>query len=52
MLWNHAMIQGMVSDSLVLLLNTPAESVEAVQGVMPPVLLQGCSWASIDHVVS
>ena len=34
----------MVSDSQ--LLSTSAEAVEA----MPPVMLKGCSWASIDHV--
>ena len=32
------------------LLSAPAEAVEAIHGVMPPVLFQGFSWASIDHV--
>ena len=44
MLCNCAIIGGMVSDSQ--LLSTSAEAVEA----MPPVMLKGCSWASIDHV--
>jgi len=40
----------MVSDSL--LLSSPAEAVESIHSVMPPVLFQGFSWASIDHVAS
>jgi len=50
MLRNHAIIGGVVSDSP--LLSVPAEAVEAIHGVMPPVLFQGFSWASIDHVAS
>jgi len=46
----RAIIGGVVSDSP--LLSAPAEDVEAVHGVMPPVLFQGFSWASIDHVAS
>jgi len=46
MLCNHAIIGGVVSDSL--LLSAPAEAVEAICGVMPPVLFQG----SIDHIAS
>jgi len=50
MLRNRAIIGGMVSDSP--LLSAPAEGVEAIHGVMPPVLFQGFSWASVDHVAS
>jgi len=50
MLRNRAIIGGVVPDSL--LLSAPAAAVEAIHGVMPPVLFQGFSWASIDHVVS
>ena len=35
MLCNSAMVGGVVSDSL--LLSAPAEAVEAIHGVMPPV---------------
>jgi len=31
-------------------LSAPAKAVEAIHDVMPPVLFQGFSWASIDHV--
>jgi len=34
------------------ILSTPAEAVEAIQGVVPPVLFKGCSWISTDHVAS
>jgi len=47
MLHNHG---GVVSDSP--LLTSPAEAVEAIHGVMPPVMFQGCSWTSIDHVAN
>ena len=47
---NRAIIGGVVSDSP--LLSAPAEAVEAIYGVMPPVLFRGFSWASIDHVAS
>jgi len=47
MLRNRAIIGGVVSDSP--LLSAPAEAVEAIHG---PVLFQGFSWASIDHVAS
>jgi len=50
MLHNRAIIGGVVSDSP--LLSAPAETVEAIHGVMPPALFQGFSWASIDHVAS
>ena len=50
MLRNRAIIGGVVSDSP--LLSAPAEAVEAIHGVMPPVLFQGFSWASIDHIAS
>ena len=50
MLRNRTIIGGMVSDSL--LLSVPAEAVEAIHGVMPPVLFKGFSWASIDNVAS
>ena len=50
MLQNRAIIGAMVSDSS--LLSAPAEAVEAIHGVMPPVLFQGFSWASTDHVMS
>ena len=33
-------------------LGAPAEAVEAIHGVMSPVLFQGFSWASVDHVAS
>jgi len=47
---NRAIIGGVVSDSS--LLSAPAEAVEAIHSVMPPVLFQGFSWASIYHVAS
>jgi len=50
MLRNRAIIGGMVFDSP--LLSAPAEAVEAIHDVMPPVLFQGFSWVSIDHVAS
>ena len=46
MLRNRAINGGVVSDSP--LLSAPVEAVEAIHGVMPPVLFQGFSWASID----
>ena len=48
MLCNPAIIGGMVSDSP--LLSTSAEAVEVIHGVtvMPPVLFQGFSWASMQ----
>ena len=49
-LCNCAIIRGVVSNSP--LLSAPAEAVEAIHGVMPPVLFQGLSWASVDHVAS
>jgi len=48
-LCNHAIIGGVVPDSP--LLSTPAEAVEAIHGVMPPVLFQGFSWCSVHHVM-
>jgi len=50
MLHNCAIIGGVVSDSP--LLSVPAEAVEAIHGVMLPVLFHGFSWASIDRVAS
>ena len=44
------MVGGVVSDSL--LLSAPAEAVEAIHDVMPPVLFQDFSWASVDPVAS
>ena len=49
-LHNCAIIGGVVSNSL--LLSAQAQAVEAIHGVMPPVLFQGFSWVSIDHVAS
>ena len=46
----RAIIGGMVSNSP--LMSALAEAVEVIHGVMPPVLFQGFSWASIDHVAS
>ena len=50
MLHNRAIIGGVVSDSV--LLSAQEAALEAIHGVMPPVLFQGFSWASIDHVAS
>ena len=30
-------------------LSTPAEAVEAIQGVMPPVVFKGCSWILLSR---